>query len=192
MFVVGENGIAAIGLLSLIVVSMFFMSYMADNELGTWAQPRYPFNVLTWQKENWYGHNVHCWFENGTVVWNNETDQHGLWVAIIMPLPLSPSVLSNLNNKDYVAVAYHGEPLKIGDVIKVRGHIERAEKDGRVVYYVDTDRVVKTNVLNINDPNFREVLEVIQYDREVQADMTVTVVIIMVAIVTVLMPSNYG
>ena len=122
-------------LIILVVVICLIAIILASIDFSkiNFGPERVSFEEVCANKEKYYGGLGNFLFENGTVVWMNQTQRVN--IAIIVPIPLPKG---ELEEKDYIAVNVP-EALKVGDEVNIEGYLKKAEHEGKTLYYIDAE-----------------------------------------------------
>ena len=140
-------------IISLIIVSVFAVSSIDWSKVH-FGPEKISFSDLCANKEKYF-----VWksfsFENGTIIYFNETQR--IKFAIVVPIPIP----EDLNESAYIAATVPTR-LKVGDKINVEGAIKKAEHEGKTMYYLEGYRVTKTGFMDTNDPEFQHLMEIIE------------------------------
>jgi len=147
-------------ILALIVLLVFTISSIDWSKVH-FGPEKVPFSDLCANKEKYF-----VWksfsFENGTVIYYNETK--GIKFAVIVPLPIP----EDLREDTYIA-AKVPTSLKVGDKVNIEGAIKKAEHEGKSIYYLDGYKLIKTGAIDTNDPDFQSLMIAVR-EKERQED----------------------
>ncbi len=116
-------------------------------------------------------------YTDGLIIYLTKKDSNEFFVATY------PGVSKDGIKDEFVIVKTSIKGLAVGDIVSVKGGVAYATgktKDGKkvIVYYLDGWKPIKTGQVNIDDPNFEELIQII--NEEIQrADAAMFMIIIM-------------
>ena len=102
-------------------------------------------------------------FNNGVVVFKKQKDGTSAVVVTEYPFPKVKSK-NDLADDQVMAVKLSQndyQKLQVGTVISVTGYVEKAEKKGKIIYYVDAQQITLCGQANIEDPDFHQLIDII-------------------------------
>ena len=140
-------------IISLIILLVFAISLIDWSKVRIGPQ-KISFDELCQNKEKYFAWKSFS-FENGTIIYFNETQR--IKFAIVVPIPIP----EELNESTYIA-AIVPTRLKVGDKVNIEGAIKKAEHEGKTMYYLDGYKVTKTGTMDTNDPDFQHLLQIIE------------------------------
>jgi hypothetical protein len=105
-------------------------------------------------------------FTEGVVVFKKDATFpfHSVLIVVPRPFPRITSIVE-LHENEVLPIEVLKADVEIGAIINVRGSLEKAEKDGREIYYVKATALgSKLEIVgreNIDDPDFEKLVEII-------------------------------
>lgn len=116
-------------------------------------------------------------YTDGLVIYLSNVENEEFFVATY------PGVSKETIDRDFIVVRARTTSLSVGDIISIKGTVESATgklKSGEevTVYYLDGRTPKKTGQINIEDPNFEELIEVVR--QEIQREDSNMFFIIMI------------
>lgn len=141
-----------------------------DVQLSEPKRPPVSFQELCQNKEKFFKEIRLNKFTKGVVIYLHE-ESRNYFVVTYLPFPKSTE---DLTDDQFIVVEGLTEKLSVGDIIEVKGLIERAsgeDEEGNYheVYYVDAQsEPMKIGQVDINDPDFEALVSILQ--RKVEID----------------------